>query len=244
MSETRGPIVHFLEFRKRVIYCLLTYLLILTPLIFWASPLYAWLTGYLIHPIPQANLIATEVTATFITPLKLAFFISFLLSLPFFLLQAWGFIAPALYTHEKRPIKWLSLISTLLFYSGVGFAYFVVCPLALQFFAYMAPSNVQVMTDMNHYLNFITKMALSFGFAFQVPIFVCVLLMSGFCDIKTLKQKRSYVIVGAFIIGMVLTPPDVISQCLLAVPLIGLFELGLLLSLWLTNQNHSQPTKL
>ncbi len=221
---------HFLEFKSRVARCLGAFFIVWLPLIVFAKPLFERLSSYLLAPIPQASLIATTVTAPFLTPLKLSFFMTGLLVIPYFIYQAWAFVAPGLYPHEKRPIRWLSLISLSLFYLGCGFAYGLVCPLALKFFAMMTPDTVAVMTDIHAYLSFVSTMVISFGLAFQLPVIVCVCLMTGLVEESTLKRKRPLVVVLAFVLGMLLTPPDVISQVMMAIPLLILYELGIVLS--------------
>ncbi|HET9843152.1 MAG TPA: twin-arginine translocase subunit TatC [Gammaproteobacteria bacterium] len=235
-------ISHFLEIRKRVLYCLITFSVVALPCIVFAKELFETTTAWFFFPLPRDyTFIATEVTSTFVIPLKLALFATLFCVAPFILYQGWAFITPGLYAHEKRHLRISFIASVGLFYVGAAFAYFLVCPLALQFFIGQAPSNVHVMTDLSHYLNFIIKMILSFGIGFQVPIIIFLSLQAGICSIQSLKNKRRYIIVLAFVLGMLLTPPDVISQVLLALPMIALFELGIISY---TLFGHSTCTKL
>lgn len=226
--SNHSSLSHILELRDRVTKCLISYAIIVTPLIIFGSKVFEFFTKHVFH-MPGAQIIATEVTAPFMVPLKLALYLGLYIAAPIIFYQIWRFLAPGLYPNEKKPIFILSVISLSLFYLGACFAYFLVCPVALKFFMVMAPSNVQVMTDMGLYLSFILKMLLCFGLAFQVPIIVSILILTQIQTATDLKQKRPYVIVGAFVIGMLLTPPDVVSQILMAIPMIALFELGLVL---------------
>lgn len=234
---------HILELRKRVMFCLVSYALICIPFIIFAPTLFEIFTQSELAPY-GAQMIATQVTSPFMVPLKLALYLGLYLSVPILCYQIWSFVAPGLYKAEKKPILWLSFCSISLFYLGACFAYFVVCPIALKFFAMMAPKNVQVMTDMGLFLSFVLKMLVMFGLAFQVPIVVCILLMLQIQTSQSLKAKRPYVIVFSFVIGMLLTPPDVISQILMAIPMILLFEMGLWLSAFLMKkQTKALPHK-
>lgn len=172
-------------------------------------------------------MIATEVASPFLTPLKLAFVVAVVFAIPVLLYQLWAFIAPGLYKHEQQMVFPLLFSTTFLFYCGMAFAYLVVFPLVFTFFTKVAPVGVQIMTDINSYLDFIFSMFLAFGIAFEVPVAVVLLVRSGIVDADKLAQKRPYVVLWAFVIAMLLTPPDVISQTLLAIPMLILFELGL-----------------
>lgn len=175
-------------------------------------------------------MIATDVASPFLTPFKLTFMSAVFLGMPYILFQIWGFIAPALYTNEKRLAMPLLLSSIVLFYLGMAFAYFVVFPLVFGFFTSAGPEGVAVMTDISRYLDFVLKLFFAFGMAFEIPIATVILVATGVTDCKSLSEKRPYLVVACFVIGMLLTPPDVISQTLLAVPMWLLFELGLLFS--------------
>lgn len=230
-SHSSPYISHLLELRQRIFLILSVYVCLSCPLIYFSRELYTFMAQPLLHTLPHgSHLIATTVIAPFMVPLKLALFISFILTIPFILYQIWGFVAPGLYRHEKQTISPLLSFSILLFYGGMAFAHCIVCPMALGFFAHMAPEGVAVMTDMSHYLDFIFGLYFAFGLAFQVPLITFLLIQLGITSVETLQKHRPYIIVAAFIIGMLLTPPDVISQILLAVPLLLLFEMGLWLA--------------
>lgn len=201
---------------------------IAAPLIFYARKTYTLFARPLLKILPpHSQLIATDITSPFMVPLKLALWLAFLIILPFILLQIWGFITPALYQQEKKLLKTTLYFSTLLFYSGLIFAYYCVCPMTFRFFANMTPDGVLMLTDIGHYLDFVFKLMLAFGGAFQMPVILVFLIYKGFISIDTLKAKRAHMILGSFIVGMLLTPPDVVAQILLALPLWGLFELSL-----------------
>lgn len=220
---------HLIELRNRLLRCVMCIAVFALPLSLYANEIYALLAQPLMAHLPQnSSMIATNVTSPFMTPFKLSFLTAVFLSVPFILGQFWGFLAPALYKDEQKAIFPLLVASTILFYCGVAFAYFVVSPLALGFFAAAAPTGVTVMTDIEAYLDFVLTLFFAFGVCFEVPIFTIVAVWSGFTTVESLTEKRPYVVVGAFIIGMFLTPPDVLSQTLLAVPMWLLFEIGLL----------------
>lgn len=196
---------------------------------YWANDIYHYLSQPLLAVMPDsASMIATDVASPFFAPFKLTLVLAFFIAIPVVLYQAWAFIAPGLYKHEKRLVAPLLFSSTTLFYAGIAFAYFLVFPVVFGFFTSVAPDGVQIATDINSYLNFVLKLFFAFGLAFEIPIAVVLLCWTGATDVDSLKQKRPYIIVGAFVIGMALTPPDVISQTMLAVPMLLLFEGGLL----------------
>jgi sec-independent protein translocase protein TatC len=225
---------HLIELRTRLIRCLLAYLIVVIPLIIFRSELFSLIARPILSSLPSNGLlIATQVVTPFTAPIKLALFSTTIFLIPFFLYQIWSFVKPGLYPNEKRTILPVLLLSTCLFYIGMAFSHFVVCPLALNFFMQIAPKGVTVMTDITHYLDFILVLYFAFGISFQVPIITFMLIRVGITSVESLKKQRPYIIVGAFVIGMLLTPPDVVSQCLLAIPLLGLFESGLLMSKWL-----------
>ena len=181
--------------------------------------------------IPEGtSMIATEVASPFLTPFKLSLVLSLFVAMPYILHQIWGFVAPGLYSNEKRVALPLLLSSILLFYAGIAFAFFVVFPLVFAFFTSVAPDGVAIMTDINRYLDFVLKLFFAFGLAFEIPIATMLLIWTGATSTESLKRKRPYVIIGCFIFGMILTPPDVISQILLAIPMWVLFELGIIFS--------------
>ena len=222
---------HLVELRDRLLKAILSVLLVFLPLSFYANDIYSFLAEPLLKHLPaNSTMIAIDVASPFLTPFKLALVAAVFLAVPIILYQFWAFVAPGLYKKERRLILPLLVASTLLFYLGVAFAYFVVFPLVFGFLTTTAPIGVSVMTDITKYLDFILTMFFAFGVCFEVPIFTIVLVWTGFVSRAELADKRPYVIVGAFIIGMLLTPPDAISQTLLAIPMWLLFEIGLLCS--------------
>jgi len=224
-------ISHLIELRNRLIWVIFFVLAIFLGLAFYANEIYTLLADPLLKYMPRnSTMIAIDVASPFFTPFKLALLLSIFISVPFILYQFWAFVAPGLYKRERRMILPLLVASTLLFYIGVAFAYFVVFPLVFKFLATAAPEGVAVMTDIAKYLDFVLAMFFAFGVCFEVPIFTIVLVWTGVVSPADLADKRPYVIVGAFIVGAVLTPPDALSQTLLAVPMWMLFELGLLCS--------------
>ncbi|HCX00439.1 MAG TPA: twin-arginine translocase subunit TatC, partial [Pantoea sp.] len=185
----------------------------------------------LISQMPAgASMIATDVASPFFTPIKLTIIVSVFLAVPVILYQVWAFVAPALYRHERKLVMPLLFSSTLLFYVGVAFAYFIVFPLAFGFFAKTAPQGVTIATDITNYLDFVMTLFMAFGVAFEVPVAIVLLCWTGITTPEDLKKKRPYILVGAFVVGMLLTPPDVFSQTLLAIPMYCLFEVGVFFS--------------
>jgi len=222
---------HLVELRDRLLRSIVAILLIFLGLAYYANDIYAFLAGPLLKHMPAGTqMIAIEVASPFFTPFKLTLVVAFLAAIPYVLYQAWAFIAPGLYRHERRLMLPLLVASTLLFYGGIAFAYFVVFPLLFGFLTAAAPKGVTMMTDITRYLDFVLTLFVAFGAAFEVPIATILLVWSGVVDRKSLGEKRPYIIVAAFIVGAVLTPPDVVSQSLLAIPMWLLFELGLLFS--------------
>ena len=224
-------IAHLVELRNRLLRVILGILLAFLALTPYANEIYGYVAGPLMRHLPEsATMIAIDVASPFLTPFKLALVAAIFLTMPLSLYQVWAFVAPGLYRHERRMILPLLVASTLLFYAGMAFAYFVVFPLVFGFLTATAPQGVEVMTDISRYLDFVLTLFFAFGLAFQVPIFTILLVWSGVVTAASLAEKRPYVIVAAFVIGMFLTPPDAISQTLLAVPMWMLFEVGLLFS--------------
>lgn len=216
------------ELRRRLGWSLFFWGLVLIPLLYYSSAVYHWVALPLSRLLPHnGHLVATQVTSSFTTPLRLVCMLSLWAVMPVFLYQIWAFVSPALYPKERRVVVPMVFCSTLLFYLGLVFAFFVVCPMALQFFMMLTPMGVVVMTDIQSYLDFVLSLLFAFGLAFQVPVVTWVLLSVGLVSVAQLQKGRPYIILLAFILGMLLTPPDVISQILLALPLWGLFELGL-----------------
>jgi len=224
-------IAHLAEIRNRMIrslLCVLVVFLLLSP---FYSQIYTTIATPLISKLPEgSNMIATEVASPFFVPFKLTGFLAIFICMPYLLYQLWAFVSPGLYKNEKGFAMPLLISSIVLFYAGTTFAYYVVFPLVFSFFTSVAPTGVAVMTDISHYLNFILKMFFAFGLAFEVPVATILLISSGIVEHGELKRKRPYIVVGAFIVGMLLTPPDIISQFLLALPMWVLFEVGLILS--------------
>jgi sec-independent protein translocase protein TatC len=222
---------HLIELRDRLMRMLLAILIIFLGLFPFGNDIYVFVADPLMKVLPEGtSMIATQVASPFLTPFKLALVTAVFITMPYLLHQFWGFIAPGLYQHEKRLAFPLLASSVMLFYLGAAFAYFVVFPLVFAFLTGVAPEGVAVMTDITHYLDFVLMLFFAFGLAFEVPIATIVLVLAGATTPDKLAAKRPYVIVGAFVIGMVLTPPDIISQTLLALPMWVLFEIGLVFS--------------
>lgn len=222
---------HLIELRGRLLKASLAIILTLLVLLPFARKLYAMLARPLTSVLPEGStMIAIDVASPFLTPFKLALLLALILSIPVVLYQLWAFVAPALYRHEKRLARPLLYSAVVLFYAGCAFAYFVVFPLVFGFFTRVAPEGVTVMTDISKYLDFVMTLFLAFGIAFEVPIATIILVATGITTVKKLAGIRPYVLVGAFAVGMVLTPPDVISQTLLALPMWLLYEAGLVMT--------------
>ena len=245
MAETENDqeqplIAHLIELRacvlKSAIFVLIVFLLLLP----FANQIYNFIATPLIAKLPEgSSMIATEVASPFFAPFKLTLFCAIFFSVPYILYQAWAFIAPGLYSKEKKLAFPLLLSSILLFYSGIIFAYYAVFPILFSFFTKTAPKGIQIMTDINHYLDFILKLFFAFGVSFEIPIATFLMVWGGFISVEKLNKNRPYVILLAFVIGMLLTPPDVISQIMLAIPIWLLFEIGLLLSQYWLSKNNS-----
>ncbi len=220
---------HLLELRDRLLHMVLAILIVFVALFAFSEDIFTIAAQPLLGLMPEGtSMIATGVTSPFLVPFKLVLLLSVLLTIPYLLHQLWAFIAPGLYRHEKRMATPILISSVLLFYCGIAFAYFVIFPILFGFFIGVAPEGVAVMTDIGQYLDFIIAIFLAFGIAFEVPVATFLLIAAGVTTADKLAAKRPYIIIGAFVIGMMLTPPDVISQSLLAVPIWLLFELGLL----------------
>ncbi len=230
-SDEQPFLSHLVELRDRILRAVLAVVIVLLPLLYFANDIYTLLAKPLMRHLPQgSSMIAIEVASPFLTPFKLVLVLSVFIAIPFILHQVWAFIAPGLYQHERKLVVPLIVSSTLLFYAGMAFAYFAVFPLVFGFLTGVAPQGVSVMTDITKYLDFVLKLFFAFGVAFEVPIATILLVWSGTTTPERLAAKRPYVIVGTFVIGMLLTPPDIISQTLLAIPMWGLFELGIFFS--------------
>lgn len=233
MNSKASFIAHLIELRTRMIHSVIALLLVFICLFPWAAELYALLAQPLIAKLPQGGqMIATDVTTPFFVPLKVAMMAAFLIALPYILYQVWLFVSPGLYAHEKRLAVPVIFASTLLFFCGMAFVYFAVLPVVFGFITAAAPDGVAVMTDIDKYLSFVLSMSMAFGITFQTPIAVILLVRIGMVSVEKLREMRSYVIVGAFVVGAIFTPPDVVSQFMLAVPLWLLYELGILIATW------------
>ncbi|MBO0367135.1 twin-arginine translocase subunit TatC [Pseudomonas shirazensis] len=224
------PLVsHLTELRTRLLRCIAVIFLIFAGLFSFAQQIYTLVSAPLRDHLPaNATMIATDVASPFLTPFKLTMIVSLFLAIPVILHQIWGFIAPGLYRHEKRIAIPLLVSSIVLFYAGMAFAYFLVFPLIFGFFASATPEGVSMMTDIASYLDFVMTLFFAFGVAFEIPVAVVLLVWIGVVDVRYLRKIRPYVIIGCFVVGMILTPPDIFSQTLLAVPMWLLFEIGVL----------------
>ncbi|HKT27824.1 twin-arginine translocase subunit TatC [Dyella sp.] len=238
MDLQQGLFSHLLELRSRLIKAILALAVVLAALVPFANRLYAWLAAPLVSRLPEgAHLIATEVASPFVTPLKLAFYAALFISMPVILYQLWAFVSPGLYKHEKRLARPLLAAALVLFYIGCAFAYFLVLPAAFRFLTAVTPQGVEMMTDITHYLDFVMLMFFAFGLCFEVPVAVVVLAAVGIVDLDKLRKGRRYAVVGAFAIAAVVTPPDITSMIMLAIPMCVLYELGVLAVRWLLKPN-------
>ncbi|MFM5383796.1 twin-arginine translocase subunit TatC [Aeromonas veronii] len=229
MSQAEQPLIsHLVELRTRLLRSITAILVVFLALIYFSNNIYDFVAQPLLSQLPEGtSMIATDVATPFLTPIKLTLVVSFFVVIPYLLYQAWAFIAPGLYQHERRLIMPLVVSSALLFYAGMAFAYYVVFPLVFGFFTSTAPAGVTVATDIASYLDFVLTLFFAFGVAFEIPVATILLCWTGVTTPQNLKEKRPYVIVGVFVVGMLLTPPDVFSQTLLAIPMWALWEIGL-----------------
>ncbi|MFN3983936.1 MAG: twin-arginine translocase subunit TatC [Rhodocyclaceae bacterium] len=232
MSEIQETFIsHLVELRDRLLRAVVAVLVLFVCLMPWAGELYDLLAMPMMNTLPEgASMIATGVVTPFFVPVKVTLLVAFMIALPYVLYQAWSFIAPGLYAHEKRVGLPLVLGSTLLFLAGMAFCYFFVFGMVFKFIAEFAPKSIMVAPDIGEYLSFVMTLFLAFGLTFEVPVAVILLVKAGVVDVAKLREARPYVIVGAFVIAAVITPPDVISQFMLAVPMIVLYEVGILLA--------------
>ncbi len=236
-------ISHLIELRTRLLHAVIALLVVFLCLFPWASNLYALLAQPMLAKLPKGGqMIATDVTTPFFVPLKVALMAAFLIALPYILYQIWRFVAPGLYSHEKRLVVPLVFASTALFFCGMAFAYFAVFPVVFGFINAAAPQGVAVMTDIDKYLSFVLGMFLAFGITFQVPVAVVLLVRIGVVSVEKLREIRPYVIVGAFVVGAIFTPPDVVSQFMLAVPLWLLYEAGIIVAAWVGKRETTDIT--
>ena len=231
LDQPQTLIAHLTELRDRIIRCLIAVFIIFLFLFPFANEIYEFISLPLRNLLPEgASMIATEVASPFLTPFKLSMLLSLYLAMPYVLFQIWRFIAPGMYLSEQRIAIPILSSSIILFYAGTAFAYFVVFPLVFTFFTSVAPDGIEIMTDINRYLDFVLKLFFAFGVAFEIPIVAIILIVTGVTTAENLASKRPFILVGCFVIGMLLTPPDVISQSLLAIPMWILFELGIFLA--------------
>jgi sec-independent protein translocase protein TatC len=237
-------LAHLVELRTRIVRALMGVAVVLIPLLFVAKQLYHYLAEPMIKLLPAGStMIATEVASPFFTPFKLAAVVAFAVALPWVLYQIWAFVAPGLYKNERRLVLPLLASSTLLFYIGVAFAYFLVLPTVFKFFVSSAPEGVAVMTDVSKYLDFVLKLFLAFGVAFETPVAIVLLVLTGFVTPQQLAARRDYVLVGVFVVAAILTPPDVMSQTMLAVPSYLLYELGILVARYVVRNRPAPETE-
>jgi sec-independent protein translocase protein TatC len=230
-SKAGSLMSHLVELRDRVVRMVIAVLVFFLGMFYWANDIYVYLAEPLTRHLPEgANMIAIDVASPFLTPFKLVLMLAVFLSMPVILYQCWSFVAPGLYANEKRIAGPLLVSSILLFYGGVAFAYYVVFPLVFGFFTSVGPEIINISTDIGRYLDFVLALFFGFGLAFEVPIATIILIAIGITTPQKLGEKRPFIIVGAFILGMLLTPPDIISQVLLALPIWILFEAGLIAS--------------
>lgn len=237
-------IAHLTELRTRLLRCVIAVLVIFACLFYFSQEIYAMVAAPLRAQLPAgASMIATGVATPFLTPFKLTLVISLFAAVPYILSQIWGFIAPGLYHHEKRIALPLLASSVLLFYGGMAFAYFVVFPIMFGFFSAVTPEGVDMMTDINQYLDFVLTIFFAFGVAFEIPVATFLLVWAGVVEVATLRKSRPYVVVGCFLVGMILTPPDIFSQTLLAIPMWFLFELGLVFSNMVQKERNAREAE-
>lgn len=243
-DEGQPLVEHLLELRSRLLRSVLLVLIVFVPLFYFGDELYTYLSAPLRRYLPEgASMIATGVATPFLTPFKLSLVLAIFISIPYILHQLWSFVAPGLYGSEKRIALPLLVSSIVLFYAGMAFAFYIVFPLIFGFFTSIGPEDVKMMTDINEYLNFVLKLFFAFGLAFEIPIATVLLVWTGATNVENLRKKRPYIIVGCFVVGMLLTPPDVISQLLLALPMWVLFEAGILFSLMVRPGEEAQDEK-
>jgi len=224
-------ISHLLELRDRLLRAFIAVIVVFIPLAFFANELFTFVATPLIAQLPKdSSLIATSVISPFMTPFKLAFFVGLFVAMPYVLYQVWAFVAPGLYKHEKRFAVPLLVSSIVLFYCGIAFAYFAVFPVMFEFFANTTPAGVRMMTDITSCMDFVLTMFLCFGLAFEVPVVVVLLVLTGLVKVEKLAEIRGYVLIGIFVIAALLTPPDAISQTIMAVPMYLLYEGGIVMA--------------
>ena len=240
-SMEKLPLVqHLIELRRSLLRSVIAIAIFFVVLFPFADEIYNFIAAPIVHAIPGSNLIAIGVISPFLTPLKMSLILAIYIAMPYLLYQLWMFIAPALYRHEKRLILPLVISSTILFYAGLVFSFYVVFPVIFGFLASVGPDSVNFAPDIQYYLDFILKVSFAFGVAFEVPVITILLIVFGVTTPQKLKKNRSFIIIGSFVIGMVLTPPDVISQFLIAIPIWLLFEAGLVFSSFFKVRENAQ----
>ena len=242
-QKEEGFVTHLIELRDRLMRAAASVIICFLALVYWAPDIYSLLADPLVSALPAGtSMIATDVTAPFFVPMKVTMMVAFVLALPYVLYQVWAFIAPGLYEHEKKLAAPIILSSFLLFLLGMAFAYFFVFPAVFKFVAAYTPSGVQMATDIDKYLSFVLTLFLVFGLSFETPVVEMVLVRLGMVSIEKLREFRPYFIVVAFVIAAIVTPPDVISQFMLAVPMILLYEFGIFMSRYITPREARQET--
>lgn len=235
---------HLVELRNILLHSVIAILVIFVSIFPFANEVYAFIAAPIIGVLPQgANIIAIGVISPFLTPLKMALIIAVYVAMPYLLYQIWSFIAPALYKHERQMILPLVISSTLLFYTGLLFSFYIVFPVIFGFLSSIGPSVVDFTPDIQHYLDFVLKVSFAFGVAFEVPIATILMIMFNMTTIEKLKKNRPYIVIGAFVVGMLLTPPDIISQTLIAIPMWLLFEAGLIFAPMFKSQKKKQTAE-
>jgi len=239
----QGIFSHLLELRSRLIKAIACVVIVLVCLIPFANRLYTWLAEPLVKRLPHgAHLIATQVASPFITPLKLVFYIALFVSMPVIVYQLWAFVSPGLYRHEKRLARPLLVASVFLFYCGCAFAYFLVLPAAFRFLTAVTPAGVEMMTDITHYLDFVMLVFFAFGLCFEIPVIQLILAAVGVVNLQKLKSWRRYAIVVCAAIAAIITPPDITSMLLLLIPMVILYELGLVAVRFLVKPRPARDT--
>jgi sec-independent protein translocase protein TatC len=243
-QQEKMPIVqHLVELRRALLRSVIAILIFFMALFPFADSIYSFIAAPIMQAIPGSNLIAIGVISPFLTPLKMSLVLAIYMAMPYLLYQLWMFTAPALYRHEKKLILPLVVSSTILFYTGLVFSFYIVFPVIFNFLSSVGPESVDFAPDIQHYLDFILKVSFAFGVAFEVPVATILLIMFGATTAERLKKNRAYIIIGSFVLGMVLTPPDVISQILIAIPIWLLFEAGLFFSpFFKVREKNKAPT--
>lgn len=232
---------HIVELRSRILRSLGFVAVLFLPIYYFAEPLFTWVADPLMSRLPAgAGMIATQVASPFLAPFKLAIYAAIFVGVPFLLHQLWSFVSPGLYRHEKRFALPLLISSVVLFYCGMAFSYFLVFPIVFTFFIEISPTGISMMTDINQYLDFVMKMFLAFGLAFEIPVATLLMVWSGLTTPDAMAAKRPYIIIGCFVLGMFLTPPDVVSQLLLAIPMWLLFEVGVVLAKFVSRKEAAK----